>query len=63
MPCYSWFSSFLLGRTTCSPDVSCLPLCESAVPIPYLEQDVAEAKTTKGDFADWNFPVAIVSIS
>lgn len=57
MWCHFWFSSSLLGKVACSPAVSCFPLYKSAqLPSYTLEQDVAEAKTTRGDFAAWNFP-------
>lgn len=60
----SVFLLFLAGRTACSPAVSCLLLCKSRQPLSRIsQQDVAEAKTTKGDFSAWNFPKAIVSIS
>lgn len=54
---YFWFSSSLLGKMVCSPAVSCFPLCKSTqLPSCTLEQDVAEAKTTKGDFCSLEFP-------
>lgn len=62
--CHFWFSSSLLEKMVCSPAVSCFPLYKSIQPPSYtLGQDVAEAKTTRGDFPAWNFPTAIVSIS
>lgn len=56
--------SSLSGKMACFPAVFCFPFYKrTQLPSFTLEQDAAEAKTTKGDFAAWNFPMAVVSIS
>jgi len=56
---------FLLpvGQDSTFPICLLLSYKSTQLPSYTLEQDVAEAKTTKGDFEAWNFPMGIVSIS